>query len=185
MPYRTTLREGGASAYIAIHNTGKDGQVIFRGTEDYAHFLTLLRRLLRNNEEITICGFSLLKSSFRLLLHEKQRGSSAKLVQRLSIAYGIYFNTKYDKTGKVFNGPYKDRLLKSDDEVAEALCGFHRLPELEQQNIDSYRWSSYHYYLKKRGTWIDKSFVETYFGSESYENNLRHMTSTVSATEAW
>jgi len=185
MPYRSTLKEGGASVYIAARNTGKNGQVIFRGSEDYAHFLKLLRRLLRTTDGVSICGFTLLKGSFRLLLHEQHRGVSAKLIQRLSIAYSIYFNAKYSKTGKVFAGPYKDRLLASDDEVIEVLCGFHRLPEVEQQDIEAYQWSSYHYYLAQRGSWIDKTFVETYFGNQPYENNLRHMTSTVSATEAW
>lgn len=185
MPYRMTLREGGASAYIAVRNSGKDGRVLFRSAEDYTHFLTLLRRLAKNNQYVVICGFSLLKGSFRLVLHETKRGAGGKLIQRLSIAYGIYFNDRYGKTGKVFEGPYKDRLLGDDDEVMEVLSGFHRLPETEQQTIEEYPWSSYRYYLKGTGAWLDKRFVESYFGSSSYQDDLRHMTSTVSPLEAW
>lgn len=185
MPYRTTLKEGGDSVYIAIRNTGKDGQVIFRSADDYDHFLGTLRRMLRTTDGVSICGFVLLKGSFRLLLHEQHRGSGAKLLQRLSISYGIYFNAKYSTVGKVFSGPYQDRLLRSDDEIIETLCGFHQLPELEHQDIEAYRWSSYHYYLDSRGAWLEKSLLETYFGTSAYKEHIRHMTSTVSAVEAW
>lgn len=171
--------------YIAARNTGKDGQVIFRSTEDYSHFVALLKRLAKNSEYISICGFSLLKGSFRILFHEKQRGASAKFMQRLGIAYSIYFNSRYGKTGKVFEGPYKDRLLETDDAVIKALCEFHRLPGLEEQDIERYQWSSYRYYLTGRGTWLDKNFVEQYFGTHLYEKDLRHMTSTISPKEAW
>lgn len=179
MPYRKSLRQGGASAYILAHNAGKDGQTIFRGSADYQHFMVLLKQLIRSNTSVTLLGFVLLKDSFYVLLHEEQRGPAPKLLQRLSIAYGIYFNTKYEKTGKVFQGPYKDRLQFSDDQIMQTLCKIHRQPELQQQDAELYEWSSYHYYLTRRGTWLNKNFVENYFTVTAYQNDLRLMTSTI------
>ena len=185
MPYRTSLRQGGASAYILANNIGKDGQILFRSPADYQHFMVLVKQLIRSNDSVTLLGFTLLQDSFYLLLREEHRGAAAKIIQRLSIAYGIYFNAKYDKTGKVFRGPYKDKLLASDDQLIQALCRAHRLPELQHESPETYKWSSYHYYLTRRDTWIDKTFVEKYFATHAYQNDLRHMTSTVPVAREW
>lgn len=182
MPYRKSLSQGGDSAYILASNAGKDGQIIFRGSADYDHFMVLIKQLVRSNDTVDIVGFALLQGSFYLLFHEGERGSAAKLIQRLSISYSIYSNAKYTKTGKVFRGPYKDALLSSDDQIMQALCTVHRLPALQQENPETYEWSSYHYYLTRRGTWLHKSFVETYFATTKYQNDLRHMTATVPPT---
>lgn len=183
MPYRTSLKQGGASAYILAHNTGKDSQTIFRSPADYQHFMVLIKQLIRTNDSASLLGFALLHDSFYLLIHEERRGTAAKVIQRLSIAYGIYFNTKYTKTGKVFRGPYKDTVLVSDDEIMLALCQIHRLPIHQSENIELYKWSSYRYYLKRQGTWLDKTFVKNYFATPTYANDLRHMTATTSAND--
>jgi len=67
----------------------------------------------------------------------------------------------------------------------QAICHLHRLPELQQEIADTYRWSSYRYYLTQRGTWLDKTFVEKYFATHAYQNDLRHMTSTVPVAREW
>ena len=179
MPYRKSLKEGELSAYIALHNFGDGGQFIFRSDEDRHHFMVLLKRLRRQVPGLHLLAFCLAKDSFHLVVHEETRGESAKLMQRLGIAYGIYFNAKYRKTGKVFQGPYKDRLLLKDDEIILALCEMHRLPANENENIETYRWSSYRNYLAHSGLWIDKRFVETYFATKHYKAALRQMTASI------
>jgi hypothetical protein len=182
MPYRISLNHGGASAYMLAYNTGKDGQILFRGRADYEHFIVILKRLNRSTDTVSILGFNVLHDAFYLVLHEDQSGSAAKFIQRLSIAYGIYFNAKYGRTGKVFRGPYKDTLLTTDDQLMQTLCKVHRLPELQHLPAETYEWSSYHYYLHNRGTWLRKTFVEKYFATTSYQHDLRNMTSSVTAT---
>lgn len=176
MPYRKSLKGGGSSAYIALHNFGDGEQFIFRSDEDRHHFMVLLKRLRRQLPRLHLLGFCLTRDGFQLIVQEESRGDSAKLMQRLGIAYSIYFNAKYGKTGKVFQGPYKDRLLTKDDDIIIALCEMHRLPMKEHENIETYRWSSYRNYLAHSGLWIDKRFVETYFATKHYKAALRKMT---------
>ncbi|MBL8031461.1 MAG: hypothetical protein JNK33_04005 [Candidatus Doudnabacteria bacterium] len=185
MPYRSSLREGNSSAYILIHNSGKDGQILFRSPADFDRFVVLVKQLLRSAETVRLLGFALLQDSFYLILHEQNRGAAARLIQRLSIAYSIYFNAKYEKTGKVFQGPYKDMLLSPDDQLMQMLCKVHGLPRLQHADAETYQWSSYRYYLTRRGTWIDKSFTQKYFANPSYQNDLRHMTAIVQVNLPW
>jgi hypothetical protein len=158
-----------------VENEGRNGQTLFRSSDDYKHFIRLLKRLVHGGSLHIIC-FALLRDSFHLVVREEERGSTAKAIQRLSIAYGIYFNTKYGKSGKVFHGPYKDRLLFADDEIMNAVCLIHAMPAQDYQDIETYQWSSYRRYVKRANTWVDTAFVERYFSTTDYVSDLQQMT---------
>lgn len=179
MPYRKSLYLGGGRVYNVVHNTGYANQVLFRSKDDFTFFVSLLRRELRRYSAVRIVGFCLIPSSYTLLLQEDERGEVARYMHSVGISYGIYFNSRYEKIGKVFQGPYKDTPQSSDDETLRSLCALHALPSSLGEDIHAYEWSSYRYYLHGTGAWIDKHFVAHYFADNNYVDDLQRITKTV------
>lgn len=176
MPYRISLDRRGGPGYSIITNTGFDDQTIFRSHEDFNHFVRVLKRSLHRSPGVSLLAFCLEPQSFSLLLHEDEPGMIADFMHRTGVAYGVYFNGRYDKRGKVFHGPYKDTQLESDDAVVDALCTIHTSPKNEGEAIETYKWSSYRHYLRQSGSWIDTSFVTRYFGTREYLDDLQRIT---------
>lgn len=177
MPYRKSLYLGGGPVYNAVSNTGYNNQVIFRRGDDYDYFVSLIRRTLRRFPDVHIVAFCLLSDSYYILLKEDTRGEVASFMHSLGISYGIYFNTRYEKSGKVFQGPYKDSPIKRDDDTIRALVRLHALPSTEGHDSTSYRWSSYRHYLSGTGAWLEKEVVERYFAGKPFTDDLQRITS--------
>lgn len=63
---------------------------------------------------VKILNFSLLKNHFHLLLKEIQEGGITMFMRKVGTGMANYFNTKYQETGRLFQGSYKARLIDSD-----------------------------------------------------------------------
>ena len=122
--------------FYHVYNRGNSKQIIFRDKQDYNRFLALLyaintkqnlifRLVLddmykfdREERLVSIGGYCLMPNHFHLLLTEVDGGSISKFMQKLTTAYSMYFNEKYDRTGSLFEGKFKsehsgeDRYLK-------------------------------------------------------------------------
>jgi len=63
---------------------------------------------------VKILCFSLLDDHFHLLLKEIQTGGITMFMRKLGTGMTNYFNTKYQETGRLFQGAYKARLVDGD-----------------------------------------------------------------------
>lgn len=176
MPYRASKHSGVSGAYSVVTNHGHGGKAIFRSPSDLTHFTTTLKRLARQSPAVEVVAFCVLTNSFHLVLRGLEADAVSKFMHRLSVSYSIYFNGRYDSTGKVFAGPYKDKLTPEGDTLVRELCRIHLLPALQRQDPETYTWSSYRYYLTGQGTWINKFEVTRFFGSASFAKDLKHFT---------
>ena len=87
-------------------------------------------------------------------------------LQKLSTAYAKYFNTKYKRTGSLFEGKFKAVHIK-DDIQAKYLFSYIHLnpikliqsdwkengikdPQKAFQFLDSYKWNSFNYFKGKK-----------------------------------
>lgn len=64
---------------------------------------------------IKILAFILVKNHFHLLLQEIKEGGVSLFMQKLAIGMTNRFNTRYEETGKLFQGSYKARRVDSDN----------------------------------------------------------------------
>ena len=67
-------------------------------------------------------------------------------MQRVLNAYSKYYNTKYEKSGHIFQGPYKIVHVEDDVQLKHLSAYIHRNPrEIIQwkHRYESYPWSSY------------------------------------------
>lgn len=118
------------------YNRGVDKRITFQDESDYHRFLeqlylanngTPLRRDdigIRNFEEIlklprdealvTIGAFCLMPNHFHLVLKEITEGGITTFMQKLGTAYTMYFNGRYERTGNLFNKPFRSRHIDND-----------------------------------------------------------------------
>lgn len=124
--------------YYHIYNRGNSKQKIFHDKADYERFAGLLYAC--NNQEnfkifnipkgqdlfseekrkilVDIGAYVLMPNHFHILITQGENGDISKFIQKVSTAYVMYYNKKYERTGGLFEGKFKaqhagnDRYLK-------------------------------------------------------------------------
>lgn len=77
-----------------------------------------LLSLDRGDTLVDLIAYCLMPNHFHLLVREHTEGGISRFMQKLTTAYTMYFNTRYERTGALFQGKYKaehaheDRYLK-------------------------------------------------------------------------
>lgn len=160
--------------YYHIFNRGVNKQLIFHEAIDWARFLFLIlyfqspvtfqnigrptKEFVKhsvfniNNDEIIkkrhveLVAFCLMPNHFHLIVKEVEEGGISQYMQRILNSYTKYFNTKYKKSGHLFQGPYKAVHIKNNEQLLYLSAYIHRNPR-ELINWlgkeDKYQWSSY------------------------------------------
>ncbi len=168
--------------YYHIFNRGMDKQNIFFDTRDWSRFLFLIiyfqsaisfsniNRLTKNIQHselnmdkdtiskvikqryIELVSFCLMPNHFHLIIKEVEEGGIAKYMQRVLNAYTKYINTKYQKSGHLFQGPYKAVHVSDNRQLLYLSAYIHKNPRemSEWRNKETtYPWSSYQDYIEK------------------------------------
>lgn len=66
------------------------------------------------NPIVSIISFTLMENHFHLLLKEIKEGGISKFMQKLGTGATMYYNTKYQESGRLFQGAYKARCVDED-----------------------------------------------------------------------
>ncbi len=183
MPAKHLYRVSAEKTYSHIYNRGIEKRVIFGDKEDYEVFKGFLKDYLSapNPESIkktfTVKGrkyrgtphqpknhfgkveltaYSLMPDHFHLLLHQVESNAIEKFVRSLCTRYSIYFNKKYQRTGPLFEGPYKSVHVEDDKSLHLLTRHFHQVGP----------HSSLPEYLGDKET----SWVKPKKGQENYKN---------------
>lgn len=120
------------------YNRGVDKRTIFEDQQDYVYFLKMLRyfntsevvgklRLLENKPSIhppvTILSYCLLPNHYHLVIRcNDVEGGLSKYMQRLGGGYTMYFNQKYQRSGSLFQGNFKAKIVDSDNYLKHILA---------------------------------------------------------------
>lgn len=186
MPSRNIVKEYSPNSYYHVYNRGVNKRLIFKDETDYAVFLNLLKRYLggeagevrRNGyvypshmDQIQLLAFCLMSSHFHLLIYQMDDDKAiAKFMQSLCTAYTMYFNRRYKRVGRLFQGTFKASRVSQD----EYLLHISRYIHLNPKNYQNYEWSSFPYYLgSKKAHWVKPSKILALFsGAEDYRKFL-------------
>lgn len=104
------------------------------------------------NRNVELIGFAMMPNHFHIIVKELETGGIARYMQRILCAYTKYFNKKHEKTGHLFQGPYKAVHIKDNQQLLYLSSYVHKNPrELrEWKNLEHlYLWSSYQDYIKE------------------------------------
>lgn len=194
MPSKFYIRNFVPSYYYHIYNRGSRKQEIFNDKNDYLTFLDILsyyykyptgkplskipdRKVpnLPEKEESSfkIVAFCLMPNHFHFLLKQSNKPapetSIINFMRRISITYSMFFKDKYDSSGSIFEGKYKNVLVETDKQLVYLTKYIHLNPlELfkSSQKLKSYPFSSYPHYLGKvNNTLVDSSEILKFFSN--------------------
>jgi len=173
--------------FFHIYNKGTEGRIIFNDKQDYEVFIGYLRGYLSPLEDrgnikkntfkirgrsfqgiphqpknyfnkVELIAYRLMPDQYHLLLHQLTAGSLENLIRSLCTRYAIYFNKKYNRTGALFQGPYKSEPM--DDQTI--------LLNLTQYLHYKNEYSSYQEYLGiKKTPWVKSEVVLSSFNNKS------------------
>lgn len=173
--------------YYHLYNRGIDKRVIFKSNKDYERFILLMYLSNSNNSFrlddikqqktfgeilmldrgkliVSIGAWCLMTNHFHLLVRQEVDGGITKFMRKLGVGYSMYFNIRHERSGALFGGLFKSRLVGTDDNYMRHLFGYIHInpleikfPEWENQVtrssidmkkfLESYRYSSYLDYL--------------------------------------
>jgi len=196
--------------FYHIYNRGNSKQIIFNETSDYFHFIKLLylsnsqNKLVFRNLKIDFIDFDqgeklvyigaycLMSNHFHLILSQVENGSISKFMQKVTTAYSMYYNKKYNRTGSLFEGKFKSQYT-GDDRYLKYLFSYIHLNPIkliqgdwkEKGIIDkdkcleflkNYKYSSYLDYLgtkRLENKVLDINHFPDYFPNrESFQHEI-------------
>ncbi len=202
--------------YYHIYNRGVDKRVIFKSKRDYERFMMLLyianssdsfrldeilhrqhktfNEILvldRGEPLVSIGVWCLMTNHFHLLIRQEVDGGITKFMRKLGVGYSMFFNIRYQRTGALFGGLFKSKLIGVDDNYMRQLFGYIHINPLEiefpdwkdrikkpsgdmKKFLESYRYSSYLDYIGvdrvEKNILNIKNFPEYFENSKAFED---------------
>ncbi len=102
---------------------------------------------------VELTSFCLMPNHFHILLKEREKNGIARYMQRVLVGYTMYFNTKYEAAGHVFQGRYETVHVKDNEQLLYLSSYIHRnpreLPAWKGDKVEHYPYSSLQDYTDK------------------------------------
>lgn len=165
--------------YYHVLNRGVNKQIIFHDKKDWDRFIFLImlfqspinftnisrltEKFMENVQHpvlniqgvidkriVELVCFCVMPNHFHLILKEEVEGGIAQYMQRVLNAYAKYYNTKYQKSGHLFQGPYKSVHINTNEQLLHLSAYIHKNPielQIWKNKISSYYYSSYMDYI--------------------------------------
>lgn len=159
--------------YYHVYNRGVERQLIFRAEENYKF---LLRKAIKYSVKfsITITAYCLMPNHYHFLLRQDGNFTISKFIQALFNSYSKAFNKMYNRSGTLFEGPFKAVLIDKDAYLLHICRYIHRNP-LDGGLVVSLKDWPFSNYMDWIGgqdsILVDRAFIEENFSSpEEYIN---------------
>ena len=132
---------------------------------------------------VEILAFVLMPNHYHLLLRQLKDGGVTEFMQRFGVGYAMYFNQRYQRTGRLFEAPFKAVRIEREAHFLHLPFYIHanpldlkfpewrerrlRKPHSALQYLKSYRWSSFPDYvgIKNFPSVTTRSFLTQVFGT--------------------
>jgi len=163
-------REKSQTGIYHVMLRGIDKRDIFLAQNDYKKFLHYIE-LAKEKSETSLIAYCLMTNHVHMLLKEGKE-EIGNFIKRVAVGYAQYHNSKYERTGHLFQNRYQSEAVNDDEYLLVVLRYIHQNPLKAGivNNVEEYKWSSYHDYLIDRNTITDKDTLEGYFiNDESYK----------------
>ncbi len=124
----------------------------------------------RGDVLVDIIGFCLMPTHFHFLLRQTQSGGISEFLSNITNSYTKYFNTKYKRSGYLFQGSFKAVLIEDDQQLMHISRYIHLNPVASKistiEDLSKYPWSSYWEYVGKNRSVCNPEPILELFGSE-------------------
>ena len=148
--------------YYHLYNRGNDKRLIFLDDNDCLRFLVLLYvcnntaevhissykgdqgvslmemfELERGDSLVSIGAYCLMPNHFHLLVKAESEQGISVFMKKILTGYSMYFNKKYQRSGKLFEGPFKAKHVDEDSYLQYLYAYIHLNPV---KTIDPTNW---------------------------------------------
>ena len=135
--------------YYHVYNRGVDKRVLFYDAADHHNFLQRLyilnntdpisiRDIKKSKDDIyaherheplvSIGAYCLMPNHYHLLLTPCTDGGVSTFMRKLGTSYSMYFNSKYERTGTLFEGKFKAKHADTDEYLKYLYAYIHLNP---------------------------------------------------------
>ena len=132
------------NACYHVINRGNQKQSIFKEELDFKKYLEILRHY-KKKYNFKLYAYCLMPNHIHLVVDIRKTSELAKIMQGLTQTYTVWFNNKYNKVGRLWQGRFKSMLIQKDKYLIDCL----RYIELNPVTADitsspaDYSWSSW------------------------------------------
>ncbi len=162
-----------SNQYYHIYNRGAHRIDIFRNDADYVFLLKLVKEQAKKCD-ISVIAYCLMHNHYHFLLCQNRDIKISKFMQAIFNVYTKAFNSKYELSGTLFEGPFRAIHVDRSDYLLHLCRYIHRNP-LEVGIViapEQWHYSNYLEFIEQRnGTLVDRNFVRENFDSpEDYRD---------------
>jgi len=151
--------------YYHIYNRGCNREDIFYIDENYRYLIRKMHKYMVDKDVSTI-AYCLMPNHYHFLLFQKSARSVGKIVQYIFNGYTKAFNEMYHRTGTLFEGPFKAKLINKFGHIPHICRYIHRNP-LEAklvERLEDWDFSNYPEWIGKRNSpLVDHVFIQEHF----------------------
>jgi putative transposase len=178
MPSRNVLKIDIPESYYHLYARGASRKPVFLEEQDFLYFLHLFHRYLSHERvldkngvpytklygSIELLAYCLMDNHFHLLVYQKEEGAMQRLMRGIMTSYSRYFNSKYGRSGSLFESRYKASRISNDT----YLMHISRYIHLNPRNWKTYPYSSIAYYAEKTAAdWLNSARILELFPSST------------------
>lgn len=121
---------------------------------------------------VEILAYCLMPNHFHLLVKQLKDKGITNFVSKVTNSYTKYFNTRYKRTGPLFQGTFKAVRIEDDEQLIHVSRYIHLNPLVDYvvKNLKRFPYSSYPEYLGIKKGFCQKNLVLDQFPTpSSYE----------------
>ncbi len=155
MPIRKIILE--KDYYYHIYNRWFEKQIIFRNDNDFKRFYKTIIKYNKIYEGIKILSYSFIPNHFHFIITSIKSGLEiSDFMRKIQQSYAMYFRLSSSpdlrKRWPVFEWRFKTKIIDNDEYLEQCIAyvNFNPLKHKIVDNIDNYKWTSYHKIEKKQ-----------------------------------
>jgi len=131
-----------------------------------------MKNLKKHKTIIDIYSFSLMPNHCHFLLKQNQNKGISNFMSNFQNSYAHYFNTKYQRTGGLFQSMFKAVHIETDEQLLHVSRYIHLNPVtaylIEIGKLKNYPWTSFPDYIKEnKPQFIDLSLILSFFKNKN------------------
>lgn len=115
-PYRVSF----AGALFHITSRGNNRERVFLDEQDFQKYKALLGRY-RAKHDFKLYAYCLMPNHVHLLIETTATASISKIMHAVNTSYAMYFNSKYDHVGHVWQGRFHSAIIDSEAYLLEVM----------------------------------------------------------------
>ncbi|NLK22094.1 MAG: hypothetical protein GX308_08485 [Epulopiscium sp.] len=157
MAYKWRIQRIGGVYHIIQRGNNKSS--IFREEVDRGYFIKLLKKY-KKGLGYKVYAFVLMDNHYHLIL-QTLGAKLQDVMHRINLQYSRFFNSKYERIGHVFQGPYKSILVQDEKYLFSLIRYIHQNPIKAHicTRVEDYKWSSDYFYRTNYNGLVDIDLI--------------------------